>query len=66
MNEEHGRWYGPAFCPIPPDQQPVMDGCYFCGRRIEGFNGEHDHTMVEKKGFKGATQDRYSCVCPNC
>lgn len=63
---EHGRWWGPEFCMIPADQQPIMDGCYFCGGPVHGLNGEHNHTMSEKEGFKGATRTRYSCVCESC
>lgn len=66
LNENRGRWWGPEFCPIPPEEQPIMDGCYYCGRPVRGLNGEHDHTMVEKEGFRGAKQTRYSCVCENC
>lgn len=63
---EKGRWWGPEFCQIPADQQPIMDGCYFCGRPVHGLNGEHDHTMSEKEGFQGAARTRYSCVCESC
>lgn len=58
----HGRWYGDDFCPHPGET--CIDGCYFCGRPVD--RGPHDHTMIEQKGFKGAEQDRFSCVCPNC
>ena len=64
-SDERGRWYGPDFCPHIGD--PVIDGCYFCGRAIPNpANGQHNHTMYEKKGFRGATEDRYSCVCDTC
>lgn len=60
--QQQGRWYGDQFCPHPG--KPCIDGCYFCGRRVE--HGEHDHTQTGKAGFRDATEDRYSCVCPNC
>ena len=59
-DEEHGRWYGDAFCPHPG--KPCIDGCYFCGRPVA--IGAHDHTMVEKRD--DPLKERYSCVCPNC
>lgn len=65
-DESRGRWFGAEFCPISPSEQPIMDGCYYCGREVRGLNGEHNHTMVEKQGFRGATKDRYSCVCETC
>lgn len=64
--QERGRWWGPEFCMIPADEQPIMDGCYFCGRPVNGLNGEHNHTMSEKEGFRGAKQTRYSCTCESC
>ncbi len=65
-NPERGRWWGPEFCQIPAEQQPIMDGCYYCGRPVHGLNGEHNHTMVTKEGYQGATETRYSCTCENC
>lgn len=60
--EEHGRWHGDEFCPL--GGKTPIDGCYYCGRAVAP--GPHDHTMVEKKGYRGATEDRYSCVCVSC
>jgi len=65
VDDTRGRWWGPDFCPHIGN--PVIDGCYFCGRSIPNpANGEHNHTMYEKKGFRGAAQDNYSCVCDTC
>lgn len=65
VDDARGRWWGPDFCPHVGN--PVIDGCYFCGRSIPNpANGEHNHTMYEKKGFRGAAQDNYSCVCDSC
>ena len=59
-----GRWWGAEFCPHPG--QPCIDGCYYCGRPVDALDGNHNHTQVEKKDFRGAREDRYSCVCNNC
>lgn len=61
--EDRGRWFGDQYCAFV-GQAPVIDGCYFCGKRIP--SDPHNHTQTEKKGFKGAQEDRYSCVCDNC
>lgn len=58
LSDLRGRRWGAGFCTVPANEQPVMDGCYYCGRPVVGLNGEHNHTEYEK--------GRYSYVCENC
>jgi hypothetical protein len=59
-----GRSRGREFCPDP--SHPCIDGCYYCGRPVGDLSGDHNHTQTDKAGFRGATEDRYSCVCDPC
>lgn len=63
-DDNKGRWWGAQFCPHPGT--PCIDGCYYCGRSVGALDGNHNHTQTDKKGFRGATEDRYSCVCESC
>lgn len=64
IDDTRGRWWGKEFCPHPGTK--CIDGCYYCGREIRDISGDHNHTQVDKEGFRGATEDRYFCVCDNC